>query len=158
MIDILNIILKDTYTVSQLKRRVRMLQYYFQQKFFQSAINEAISPEDAAWFKTLPASFLNLFNKDNLSQIIAQLSSQINKMPVITVFLPFEASEGTLDQIGIKARSLFNPALVLDIKYNPSLTAGCAISWKGIYKDFSLHSRIEERKPAILESFKKFLR
>lgn len=158
MNDILNVVLKNTYTVSQFKKRLRILQFYFQQKFFQSAVGEPLSLADTQWFNSLPQTFLQSFNKDNLAQIMANLTSQINTMQVITIYLPFEATEETLDQIGIKARSLFNPILVLDIKYNPQLIAGCALTWKGIYKDYSLHSRIAEKKQLILESFRKFLR
>lgn len=155
---ILNIILKNTYTVFQFKRRLKLLQSYYQQKFFQAATVEILPAQDTEWFNSLPKSFADSFNKNNLSENLTNLINKINTMPVVTLYLPFEANEETLDQIGIKVRSFFGPTLLLDIKYNPVLIAGCALSWKGIYKDYSLRSRIDEKKPVILESFKKFLR
>lgn len=158
MDNLLNTILKDTYTLTQFKKRLRLLQSYFQQKFFNAAQNEPLDLRDDLWLNSLPKSFLDGFNKNNLSEIMADLTNKINLMPVVTIFLGFEASEEILNQIGIKVRNLFGQGLILDIKYNPALIAGCSLSWKGIYRDYSLHSRIIERKLPILQSFKRFLR
>jgi|SRR3990167_5861047 len=158
MDDLLTVILQDTYTLSQFKKRLKILQSYFQQQFFRSLATENLTPRDSQWFKSLPKSFMESFNKDNLSQNLSSLNSKINSTPILTVYLPIDVSDEALDQIGSKVRNLFGENFLLDVKYNPNLIAGCALTWKGIYKDYSLHSRIGERKLAILQSFKKFLR
>ena len=158
MNDLLTIILKDTYTLPQFKKRLKILEAYFQQKFFHAVQNADITPEDTEWFNSLPKSFLGKINKDNFSENLNSLTDKINTMPILVIYLAFEADDQLLDQIGAKARSNFGPNLLLDIKYNSTLIAGCALSWKGIYKDYSLHEKIEERRLAILQNFKKFLR
>ena len=158
MNDLLTIILKETYTLSQLKKRLKILEYYFQQKFFHASQNTDLSPKDTVWFNALPKSFLDTFNKDNLSQNLNNLTNKTKVLPILVIYLAFEADEQIIEQIGAKARSIFGPTLLLDIKYNTTLIAGCALSWKGVYKDYSLHEKIEERKLAILQNFKKFLR
>ena len=157
MENILNTILKNTYTLSQFRKRLKLIDSYFQQKFFQG-LGEPLTAEDAQWFNSLPKSFSDNFTKDNLSEIINKLTETINTMPILTIFLTFEANDKILDQIGPKVRTTFGNNFLIDIKYNPNLIAGCALSWKGIYKDYSLQAIIEERKLAILQSFKKFLR
>lgn len=158
MDQIINTILQNTYTLSQFKKRLQILQSTFQQQFFHSLITENLTPKDNQWLQSLPKSFMDAFNKDNLTQNLSSLSSKINSTPILTVYLPIDVSDEVLDQIGNKVRQNFGANLLLDVKYNPILIAGCALSWKGIYKDYSLHSKIAERRLAILQSFKKFLR
>lgn len=157
MNDLLNFLLKDSFTLSQLKNRLRILRSALSVKFYNGQQLDRIPIEDSTWFNSLPESFLQSFNKDNLSEIIEELETQINKLEVLTIFLPFDTTDEGLTQIGIHTRNTFGKVLLLDIKYNPLLIAGCAMSWKGIYKDYSLHSKIQERKQTIIENFKKFL-
>ena len=157
MDDLLNFLLKDSYTLSQLKNKLRILRSALSVKFYEGSQLEKPALEDSSWLKSLPENFLQSFNKDNLSEIIEGLETQINKFDVLTVFRPFDTTDDGLTQLGIHARNTFGKVLLLDIKYNPLLIAGCAMSWKGIYKDYSLHSKIQERKQTIIENFKKFL-
>jgi len=157
--NLLNIILETTYTLSQYKKRVKVLNSYLSGKFFQAIKNtENLNLEESKWLENLPKEFLDSFNKDNLSTLMTNLNSQIDKTPILTLYLPFEAQDEVLDQIGQKVRNTFGANFLIDIKYNPSLIAGCGLSWKGIYKDYSLHQKITERRLPILQSFKKFLR
>lgn len=159
MIDqILDTILKNTFSLTSLKHRLRILKSYLEANLFGSKETEAPIKEDSDWLKTLPPPFYQNFNKDNVYQIFSQLEHKISQYAVLIIYLTFVADEAVLSQIGQKARKTFaNPALLLDVKYDPKLIAGTALSWKGMYKDYSLHSRIEEKRGDILESFKKFL-
>lgn len=159
MNDILNTILKDTFSLSLLKHRLNILKTNLIKTFFGSNTEElSLSAEDLNWLKSLPLSFYQQFNKDNVYKIFSDLETEIVKLKVLTMHLTFEPDEATLGQIGIFARKTFDPILLLDIKLNPSLIAGTALVWKGTYRDYSLLAKIEEKKPEILEGFKKFLR
>lgn len=162
---ILTTILKNTYSQSQLKHRLNILKSNLLKTFFSGLQGGSepeslsLSKEDLSWLKSLPSDFYQKFNKDNVYQIFAGLEGQINKVAVLTIYLTFEPDEVSLMQIGDYARKTFaNPTLLLDIKYDPRLIAGAALTWKGVYKDYSLKARINERKLVILDSFKKFLR
>ena len=154
--DDLDIFLKDTYTLSDLKARSRALHSYFSRIFFGGA--DSLADRDMLWINALPKDFLAKFDKDNSSRQISALENKIKELPLLTLYLPFEASEEAIRIIGSMTRQLFQSQLLLDIKYDPTLLAGVALVWKGVYKDYSLRSRIEERKKEISDSFKKFLR
>lgn len=157
--DILAIILKNTYSLAQFKHRVRILKSALLKAFFGSnEANAALPPSDLNWLKSLSAQVYHKFNKDNVYQIISGLEEQCTKLPTLTMYLTFEPDEATLGQIGSFARQAFGPMLLLDIRFDPNLIAGTALSWKGVYKDYSLKARMEEKKAEILEGFKKFLR
>ncbi len=155
----LNIILRDTYSLTQLKHRLNVLKSYLLKALFgNQEILAPLSKEDLTWLKSLPETFYQQFNKDNVYTAFANLHMQISKLTTLTIYLAFEPDEAALTQIGSYARKSFGTTLLLDTRFDPRLTAGCALSFKGIYKDYSLRSKIEEKKAEILEGFKRYLR
>ncbi len=167
MDEILSIILKDTYSLSQLKHRLRILKNSLLQDFFGETHLEGgpgllpggLSPEDLNWLKTLSPAFYQKFTKDNVYEIFSDLDSSSLKLATLTLYLSFEPDNITTSQIGSFARKTLNsPALLLDIKLDPRLIAGTALSWKGVYKDYSLRAQLAVKKQELWEEFKKFLR
>lgn len=158
MDDLLNIILKDTYTLASFKHRLRILKSYLDKKFFGGQDAELLEGADNDWLKSLPDSFWEKFNKDNLISQISGLENKLNQLNSLIIYLAFEAGDDVSITIGKKVRELFQMNLLLDIRHNPALIAGCALVWQGIYKDYSLKSKIEARKSEILASLNKFLR
>lgn len=157
--NILDIILNTTFTQAQLKKRVRLLKSYLLNILFKgSSQTNDLSVEDIRWIKSLPDSLMQQFNKDNVYSIFENLEKQINELKPLTLYLAFEADEKTLQSIGTFARKTFNKTLILDIKVDPSLISGAALVWKGIYKDYSLKSKLAEKRVEISQSFKRFLR
>ena len=158
MDNILNTILINTYTGTQLKHRILVLKTYLEQQFFAGQTQKSLNFSTDPWIKTLPPTLLAQFNKDNLSTIFESLQTEIQKIQPLTLYLTFDPDEQTTASIGEFARKTFGSSIILDIKYNPNLIAGASIVWKGIYKDYSLKSKIEEKKTEVLQSFKQFLR
>lgn len=156
--DLLSIFLQNTYSLASLKHRLRILKLKLSHDFYGGEVSESFSPQDLAWINSLPQPFLEKFTKDNLSEIFADMEEKINKLQTLVIFLPFETNDEVIQLIGAKARSTFTNQLLLDIKFDPNLIAGCAFSFRGIYKDYSLRARIEDKKETILASFKQFLR
>ena len=153
-------ILKDTYSLNQLEHRLVVLKSFLLQKFFGlEKETNPLTEDDSSWLKSLPNDFLNSFNKDNVYKIFEELEKKLTEIHALIIYLTFEPDDSSLTQIGEFARKTFNnPTLILDIKYDPTLVAGTALSWKGIYRDYSLKSSLEQRKQVVLESFKRFLR
>lgn len=157
--EILNTLLKDTFTLTLVKHRLRILKNNLLTKHFGSETPaEQLSNEDQNWLNSLPPAFFQKFTKDNVYQIFEQIEAKINSMPLLLIYLPFEATDQAVFQIGSFIRQNFTSLSLFDIKFNPNLIAGCALSFRGIYRDYSLKAKIEERKSQILESFRKFLR
>ncbi|MBU1000608.1 hypothetical protein KKE78_04405 [Patescibacteria group bacterium] len=160
MEEILNIILKNTYSLSQLKHRLRILKSNLLKTFFGGE-NQTLNSttQDLNWLESLPENFYRKFTKDNIYQIFADLEKKISNLPTLAMYLTFEPNDTTLYQVGSVARKTFNyPSLILDIKLDPNLIAGAALVWKGVYKDYSLRAKVENRKAEIIEGFKKYLK
>lgn len=160
MDDTLAIILKDTYSLSQLKHRMRILKANLLKTFFGGENNQAsnLTAQDLSWLQSLPENFYKKFTKDNVYQILTDLDKTASSLPTLTMYLTFEPDETALSQIGSTARKTFSLPLLLDIKLDPNLIAGVALVWKGVYRDYSLRAKIEGRKAEIIDGFKKFLR
>ncbi len=157
MDQILNDILKDTYTLTQLHTRLRSLKAVLLKQFFGGDLEQ--SAEELNWLSSLPKSFYEQFSKDNVYEIFEQMDKTIPTLPTLIIYITFEPNQEAIFQMGSYARKTNEaPLLLLDIKLNPTLIAGCSLSWKGRQKDYSLKAKLEEKKPEILESFKRFLR
>lgn len=157
MDDILNTLTANSYSISNLKQKIRILKTFLSTHFF-GGTPEQLTAQDQNFLNSLSQEFFQKFNKDNINQIFSYLDENLHKLSTLTVYLPFEANEEAVKSIALKARELFNKTLILDIKYDPLLIAGCALVWNGVYKDYSLRARIEEKKQELFQGFKKFLR
>ena len=160
MNDILNIILQNTYTQTQLKHRVRTLKAYLEKALFTTDRNlKDASQSDLNWLNSLPDTFYKNFNRENIYQIFTKIEPEIEKLPTLTLYLAFEPNEQAISYLGPMVRKIFeDPTLLTSIKVDPSLIAGCGLSFNGMYKDYSLRAKIEEKKEQIMENFKQFLR
>lgn len=165
MDEILAVILKETYSLSQLKHRLGILKSNLLRAFFGSTPDVGIpnevnlSPDDLNWLKSLPREFYQKFTRDNVYKIFSDLDDAAHNLKILTLYLSFEPDNGALSQIGSFARSTFGlPALLLDVKLDPGAIAGAALSWKGVYKDYSLRAQLALKKRELWEEFKKFLR
>lgn len=156
MNNLLALLLTNTYSLNQLKHQLSILKSYFEQQFFGG--NVTFSAKDLEWVKTLPQDQLTKINKDNLTTTFQEAETQLDNLSTLILYLTFEPDEQTVAQIGEFARKTFNKQILLDIKFDPNLIAGAALSFNGAYKDYSLRAKIEERKAEVLDSFKKFLR
>lgn len=152
-------ILKNTYSINQLKHRLNILKSYLLKAFFGNLETTPISRDDLNWLNSLPEQFYQQFNKDNVYTIFDELEGLSLKLTPLSIYLTFEPDDATLTQITTHARKTFGDSmLLLDTKFDPKLIAGCTLVWKGVLHDYSLRARIEERKVEILANFRKFLR
>lgn len=163
MDNVLTIILKDTYSLTQFKHRVRILKANLLKTFFSGEAGHtpemSIAPQDLNWLKSLPLDFYQKFTQENVYKIFSDLDDQAARLPILTMYLTFEPDEASLSQLGSFTRKQFNlPPLLLDIKFDPNLIAGAVLVWKGVYKDYSLRLKIESKKSEIWEGFRRFLR
>lgn len=158
MSDIVEIILKDTFTLPKLNKRVRILRSFLENRLFASDRQTSFEETDLAWLKNLGEPFLDQFNQKNIYEILTETEDKIKKLAPLIIYLPFPVNDQSEVQIGSYMRKLFPNIYLFDPKFDPNLIAGCAFSWKGVLKDYSLRARVEEKKAEVLSGFKKYLR
>ncbi len=83
----------------------------------------------------------------------------IDKGTTLTIFFVFIPDNSQVEGFGKWLREhLKNPELLFDVKIDSSLIGGCAISYKGVYRDYSLKARIAANKANLMEEFRGYLR
>lgn len=161
---ILDEILADTFVQSQALHRISALKsLVLVQLFAGKGQEKAVAPEidpqlapgqQTPWIVSLNPKIYQHFNKDNVYQMFEELEQTIKKIEPLTLYLPFELPENELAKIGAQLRHDFGQNFLMEVKIDPSLLAGCALIWKGVYKDYSLKRKIEENRQKILETLK----
>ena len=158
MDQIFETILKNTYTVFQFKHRLRVLKSHFAQKFYGGEFQIEPAEDDLKWMKTLPESFFQSFTSDNQVQIFTFLEGKLKETPTLTLNMAFNPPDELINELGEYYRKNFSSFKLIDLKFDLSLIAGCSMVSNGIYKDYSLKARIEEKKDEIMQQFRKFWR
>lgn len=173
--DYISQFLRTTYTKHQALTRFRILVDFLNFRFFSSTSN--ISEDDTVldqfnkfkttysrdieldieFFSRLDPSFFSQFKKDNVNTLLSELNKAINTDQICLVYLPFEMPQSEIEKLGLWFKNISANQLI-EIKYDGGLIGGVALSYKGIYKDFSLKERIKENQTKIIETLLSFKR
>lgn len=148
--ELLEKFLIDTYTKEQALRRSLLFKEDLNHHFFSpSQTITNVNTEDQSdlqWLKNMTQNYNQFFNKDNFLPKLVKLEKELESLIILTLFLPFTLPAEELSSLGELVRKKFHPQLLLDIKYDPSLIGGCALAWKGVYKDYSLKKKLSNLK------------
>lgn len=110
------------------------------------------TPEDEQWVRRFFSQ--QPVTKEDVFTTIEKLEELKNNSPTITLHISRVLPEDSIARIGMWLRKHLNPAMLIRFKYDTSVTAGCGISWKGVYTDFSLSHRLEEKHDQIVDLIK----
>lgn len=158
-------ILLTTYTFTILQKRLRALRSYLLHRFFSSQPDQQnslkgvdITVNDLSWIYSLGNDFISGFNRDNVYSKLQLLEMESKKLPLVILYLAFEPNDEAVRLIGEFLRNQFSASIIFEYKNNPALIGGVAVSWKGIYKDYSVKELINQKQSEILMSFKTYLK
>lgn len=156
MNDLVDLVLKDSFTHSQALKRLGLLKDFLNGKVFGKEESDlsAYSPSDRRWLDTLDKNNLAQFNQENIHTLFEQAEKVIKEITPLSVILPFELPERETIELGARLRRDYGPHFLFEVKLDPKLIAGPAFIWKGVYKDHSVKTKIEAQKQQILQIFK----
>ncbi|MBI2593628.1 F0F1 ATP synthase subunit delta [Candidatus Daviesbacteria bacterium] len=165
----LNEILKDTFTLESFKKRARVLKLILEKKIFKSEdqsedgqlpeTGKISLNEEEQWASNFDEKILGQVNADNFRELFKVTDQFISDTTSLTIYFVFTADETQIKEIGEwLRRSLNNPNLIFDVKVDAGLIGGCAIAYKGVYKDYSLKAKISQNKEKLMEEFRKYLK
>jgi F0F1-type ATP synthase delta subunit len=152
---IINKILETTFTIHDLRQKIRILKNFVGHSLFASQM--PLDPEVnnfTSWLEDLGSEFLAQFNQSNYSTLFGEMEKKVESLPNLVIYFAIETTSGQLNSVGKWLRESYGSNFIFDPKYDPSLIAGCAFVWKGVYKDYSLKAKINENHQQILEVIK----
>ncbi len=151
MNQILSGILKDSFYLPDVRTRLMLLKQVLEEKFFHGP------PPDASRYTPDALAIPEGINKDNAGQIMQTLEKDLQQIEPLIVFVATQMPPAEIAKLGKWIRANFPQVLIFNIKLNPNLISGCALSYKGIYKDFSLLSAMENKKEEIRQTLRSAL-
>lgn len=170
MTDLLAAILTNTFSQSDLKHRLVLLRQFLEFRFFKPHKNENLvfqlneffvaKKESRDEFNALNSwgySFFSQFNKDNTYEILDQIDAAVGVLPTMTVYLPLELPIYEIPKLGAWLRANVAGNLVFDLKIDRSLIGGCALAYRGNYRDFSLRFYLEKNKLGVKRVIEDYL-
>ena len=162
--ELLEVILANTFTVSDFNHRLSLLKGFLEYQFFKPhenlnlfyLLNEFINSnkELRDEFNALSGwgqSFYDSFNKINFYQLVSSLEKEVSSSPTVTLYLPFVPRLYEVPKLASWFRQNVHPQTMIDIKLDRRLIGGTAIVWKGNYYDFSLRYYLAKSKESILK-------
>lgn len=172
-------LLATTYTKAQSLRRLRLIQDFLNywvftphdqneanQKITEFITNETnITPADQQWaiqfFTDFVARVGDLSDQMHRTQILSTLEAAQNniaKTEILKLYIPFDMPGDQLLRLGQWVKTNISPLVLMEIHYNGALLAGCAMSWKGVYRDYSLGGKVAQNRAEIIQSLTTFKR
>jgi F0F1-type ATP synthase delta subunit len=152
-----NIILKDTYLKSLALKKTADLKDYFINQVFKTSKSQNTKPVDNH-LRGLDPNDIKGINSDNVYDVFQKTTEELEKIEPLIVYLPAPLPEEEINKIGESLRKSYGDNFLMDIKYDPTLITGASLSYKGVYKDYSVKKKIEDQKEAILSIFKRYIR
>ncbi len=129
----------------------------FQLKHLSRISNEYIT-EQIELLRSFNQDFFNQFDPKSAAAKLESLKQTVDQTDPIILHIPFEMPREETKKVGLWIKENINPVYLLEIRFDPSMVAGCMISFKGTSKDYSIRKKIEDNQVQvnqILSGFKK---
>jgi len=161
---ILNEILKETFTLDSLRKRVQVLKLILEREIYRPEVagkepKSDLEQREAKWVESFDKELLTGMTNSMYSSLVERIEKFIADISTLTIYFVFIPEAKQIKEVGTWLRNnLDQPRLVFDFKTDPSLIGGCAFVYKGIYKDYSLRAQISDNKSKLIEEFRKYFK
>lgn len=160
-------LLSKTQIKTQALKRLRIIKEFLNYVFFDLKVSSEVSEKIDDFIKNqqfdvssskevkilylVGKPFYELFDPRNLTSQLKNLEDAITNTHEVIVHTPFEMPDEEIERLGTWFKANFGETFLFELSSDPSLIGGCALSYKGIYKDYSLKSKILENKSNITQ-------
>ncbi len=152
---ILDQVLKDSLTLTEANKKLRVLKTFISDRIFNSNLKDEDVEAESEWLNSLDKQLLDRFTEKNLNKTFEKALEKLQQKGVLVIYFAFEPSRDLLLDVANWLRKNISPTLLFDSKYDPTLIAGCAFVWKGVYHDYSIRGKIADNRKVLLEMFKR---
>ncbi len=150
-------ILKSSYTKTDIGRRTRLLREYLEKSFFtpeksemtKFLISRQATTDDIDTFLGWGEGFFRAFTKENLYSFISAVNSRMKKLPIVTLYIPYEPVPAEIIKLGRWFRGNVSEEVLVDLHTDPSLLGGCSFVYRGVYRDYSLRYYMMKKRAQI---------
>jgi hypothetical protein len=171
-------ILRATYTKPQLIRRIRVLKDFLsfslyehpesRQNPLQKQVDDYLALQQLAhsadsshfrereWLISLGQDFYNQITPALFTELCENFEKSLKNIQDFVLYIPTELPEKEQFLIGEWFKNNIDPKLIFEIRIDPDLVGGCVLSYKGMYRDYSLRSTLAQSRQVILDNLRAF--
>ena len=95
-------------------------------------------------------------SQEVVSEKLSDLKNSLADLAVVKLTLAFEPSESTIDKIITFVRQTLSEKIILEVRFEPKILGGVILEFRGLYRDYTLKSRLDEvfknKREELLES------
>jgi hypothetical protein len=165
MTELLKTIIKNSYTTSEVRRRLRLVREYLEDRLFKGAsltiadflAKQNTDPIDVTAIGEWGNEFWVNFTKENAYKVLDGLNLEVKKLPVYSLYIPYvpEGAEGA--KLGKWFRDEIGPEVILDLHTDPMLLGGAAVVRQGMFFDYSIRYYLQQKRWEIEKIIGKYL-
>jgi hypothetical protein len=161
---VLSHILKNTYTVGDINRRLGVLRQTVEHVLFthsDTAFMEAcatflsrvdeVDAEDARALLQWDEPVFTAFTQQNVAARMTELHAMVDSLPLLTLYIPVAFPLDEMTSIGQWARANCDENVIMDVHIEPDVVGGCAFVWNDTYSNISFKSKVKEQKGLVTE-------
>ena len=153
----------QTYTVTDLHRRLRLMQEALESVLFAppqqlrvppllTRLTEALAAaaeEDRTALLSLEESIWNSFTPATVTASMQNIHTQADALPVMKLYVPVHFTDKQLAPLAAWARAEVEPGLLFEVMVDPQVVGGCAFVYKDTHFDWSLRRYLRAKKGMI---------
>jgi len=164
------IILSNTYTTSDMNRRLGLLEEFLDHKSFSGHdIASGASPlevflkeskkEDTKEAKALAEwgdEFYAEFEKGNSVNMLNAIKEELGLLPTIQIYFPAMFSAEEFKSVGEWLRKNINENILMEVSIDMDMIGGCGFVWNGVYHDFSFRNFIAKHTDELASMIREY--
>ena len=158
-------VLKTCYTRNDISRRLRLLRDYLEQNYFTEnrmdmtkfLVMRRATTDDIDAFIGWGDDFFKSFTRKTAYALIDNMTEKVKTLQVASLYIPYEPVPAEINKIGSWFRGNIGPTVILDIHADPTLLGGCAVVWKGTYRDYSLRYYMLKKRQEIVRVIEEYV-
>lgn len=116
-----------------------------QQADLEKILDTKVSPQLRTYIlDLLQGKPLDEALRERIAKTLAEIKKKAEGLQAITLTLAFEAQQSTIDRISSFARQTLGENIIIEINVEPGIIGGAIIVFNGLYRDYSLKTKLEE--------------
>jgi len=156
---IVSLILKSARTEAEVGRVLNIIklfleQYYFVEtgeKTFEENVKrvkdvENVTETDLTLLRQIHQYKSSSFKQESFYKALDDLAKALYSLPRVTLHVPIRLDGVSRERIGAWVQTNISPTVLVSIRVNPLLVAGCGIGWNSQYMEFSMDEKIKNNK------------
>lgn len=159
-------IVKNTYSVASLYRRVDLLQRFLEHFFFEGTSQDGDRAQlFRSYYREVDAdmrhhvaavaawdgSVFDSFTAQNLYERIQAIKQAAKDLPHLTLYVPVHLTSMQIEPVGVWCRVYVQPDIMLDLRVDPAAVGGCALAYNDAFHDFSFSYFVTKERSALVK-------